>query len=109
VQGSENAACNAGCNGSRITKGAETLGTSESTIKETENDNPFRSAWRKKSEVRHNLDRYAEFIDANPSYVVSEALKLLFKKDDEFRRWAGQHTNDHREEQIQGEALTKTA
>jgi predicted transcriptional regulator len=64
---------------------------------------------RPEEEVRHNLDRYAEFIDANPSYVVSEALKLLFKKDDEFRRWAGQHTNDHREEQIQGEALTKTA
>ena len=64
---------------------------------------------RLEEEVRHNLDRYAEFIDANPSYVVSEALKLLFKKDDEFRRWAGQHTNDHREEQIQGEALTKTA
>ena len=64
---------------------------------------------RLEEEVRHNLDRYAEFIDANPSYVVSEALKLLFKKDDEFRRWAGQHTNDHREEQIQGKALIKTA
>jgi hypothetical protein len=30
--------------------------------------------------VRNNLDRYAEFIDANPSYVVSEALKLLFRR-----------------------------
>jgi predicted transcriptional regulator len=59
-------------------------------------------------EVRHNLDRYAEFIDANPSYVVSEALKLLFKKDEEFKRWAGQHTNDYSQEQIKGEALTKT-
>ena len=27
--------------------------------------------------VRHNFDRYAELIDANVSYVVSEALKLL--------------------------------
>ena len=64
---------------------------------------------RLEEEVRHNLDRYAEFIDANPSYVVSEALKLLFKKDDEFKRWAGQHTNDHmQEEPIKGEALTKT-
>ena len=58
--------------------------------------------------VRNNLDKYAEFIDANPSYVVSEALKLLFKKDDEFKRWAGQHTNDHSQEQVKGEALTKT-
>ncbi len=29
-------------------------------------------------EVRVMLDRYAQFIEANPSYVVSEALKLLF-------------------------------
>ena len=64
---------------------------------------------RLKEEVRHNLDRYAEFIDANASYVVSEALKLLFRKDDEFKRWLGQHTNNHDQEQIQGDALTKTA
>jgi hypothetical protein len=64
---------------------------------------------RLEEEVRHNLDRYAEFIDANVSYVVSEALKLLFKKDEEFKRWLGQHTNNHDQEQIQGDALTKTA
>jgi len=37
------------------------------------------------------LNRYAQFIDASPSYVVSEALKLLFKRDQEFKRWLGQH------------------
>jgi hypothetical protein len=64
---------------------------------------------RLEEEVRHNLDKYAEFIDANASCVVCEALKLLFKKDEEFKRWAGQHTNDHmQEEQIKGGALTKT-
>ncbi len=63
---------------------------------------------RLEEEVRHNLDRYAEFIDANPSYVVSEALKQLFKKDDEFKRWAGQHTEDRSQKQIQGEPLSKT-
>ena len=63
---------------------------------------------RLEEEVRHNLDKYAEFIDANPSYVVSEALKLLFKKDDEFKRWAGQHTEDRSQKQIQGEPLSKT-
>ncbi len=62
---------------------------------------------RLEEEVRHNLDRYAEFIDANPSYVVSEALKLLFKKDDECKAWLGQHANDQNQEQIQGGALTK--
>jgi predicted transcriptional regulator len=59
-------------------------------------------------EVRCNLDRYAEFIGANASYVVSEALKLLFRKDEEFKRWLGQHINNHNQEQIQGDALTKT-
>jgi hypothetical protein len=63
---------------------------------------------RLEEKVRHNLDRYAEFIDANASYVVSEALKLLFRKDEEFKRWAGQHTNNQSQEHIQGDALTKT-
>jgi predicted transcriptional regulator len=64
---------------------------------------------RLEEEVRHNLDKYAEFIDANVSYVVGEALKLLFRKDEEFRRWLGQHTNNQSREHIKGEALTKTA
>jgi predicted transcriptional regulator len=64
---------------------------------------------RLEEEVRHNLDRYAEFINANASYVVSEALKFLFRKDEEFRRWLGQHTNNQSHEHIQGEALAKTA
>ncbi len=64
---------------------------------------------RLEEEVRHNLDSYAQFIDANASYVVSEALKLLFRKDDEFKRWSAQHTNTHNPEQTQGEALIKTA
>ena len=59
--------------------------------------------------VRHNLDRYAEFIGANPSYVVSEALRLLFRKDAEFKHWAGQHRNDPNPGQDEVEALTKSA
>jgi predicted transcriptional regulator len=62
---------------------------------------------RLEEEVRRNLDKYAEFIDANASYVVSEALKMLFRKDDDFKRWVGQHANGQNQEQIQGEALTK--
>jgi len=64
---------------------------------------------RLEEQVRHNLDRYAEFIDANASYVVSEALKLLFKKDEEFKRWLGQHSSNRKQEPIQGETGTKTA
>jgi len=66
---------------------------------------------RLEEEVRRNLDRYAEFLDANPSYVVSEALKFLFRKDDEFKRWADAHphTANHNHDSIQGDALKKTA
>ena len=64
---------------------------------------------RLEEEVRHNLDKYAEFIGANASYVVSEALKLLFKRDDEFKRWLGEHPNNINQEQNRGDVLTKTA
>ena len=64
---------------------------------------------RLEEEVRHNLDRYAEFIDANASYVVSEALKLLFKKDEEFKCWIGLHASNHDQVANQGDVRTKTA
>jgi predicted transcriptional regulator len=66
---------------------------------------------RLEEEVRRNLDRYAEFLDANPSYVVSEALKFLFRKDDEFKRWADAQPNTIKDiqESVQGDALKKTA
>jgi predicted transcriptional regulator len=64
---------------------------------------------RLEEEVRHNLDCYAEFIDATPSYVVSEALKLLFKKDDEFKRWLDQRANSGNHQQTEGAVHTKTA
>jgi len=52
---------------------------------------------RLEEDVRLNLDRYAEFLDANPSYVVSEALKRLYRKDKEFQSWlSGQHCKDHK-------------
>ncbi|MGH9716678.1 MAG: hypothetical protein ACRD4R_08120 [Candidatus Acidiferrales bacterium] len=64
---------------------------------------------RLEEEVRHNLDKYAEFIGANASYVVSEALKLLFKRDDEFKRWLIEHPTNINHEPRKGDVLTKTA
>ena len=61
---------------------------------------------RPEEHVRHNLDKYAEFLDANSSYVVSEGLKFLFRKDKEFKRWLGQHTNNP-ETQRRKEAVSK--
>jgi predicted transcriptional regulator len=42
---------------------------------------------RVEEEIRDKLHKYAEFIDSSQSYVVSEALKLLFRKDDDFKIW----------------------
>ena len=42
---------------------------------------------RVEEEIRTKLHKYAEFIDSSESYVVSEALRLLFRKDDEFKGW----------------------
>jgi predicted transcriptional regulator len=42
---------------------------------------------RVEEQVRSKLTKYAEFIDSSESYVVSEALKLVFKKDNDFRSW----------------------
>ena len=63
---------------------------------------------RVEESVKTQLELYAEFIDASPSYVITEALKLLFRKDDDFRRWADQHANNHDNGKAKGDVLAKT-
>jgi predicted transcriptional regulator len=56
-------------------------------------------------ETKTKLTKYAEFLDCSPSYVVTEALKLVCNKDKEFQSWlSGQHTNNH-EAILKGEAV----
>jgi predicted transcriptional regulator len=64
---------------------------------------------RVEESVKAQLDRYAEFIDSSTSYVITEALKLLFKRDDEFKAWLGRHTNNGNHEKPEGGGLTKNA
>jgi predicted transcriptional regulator len=64
---------------------------------------------RVEESIKSQLDFYAEFIDASPSYVITEALKLLFRKDDDFKSWLGKHTNNHNHGEVKGVALPKTA
>jgi predicted transcriptional regulator len=46
-------------------------------------------------EAKSKLVRYAEFLDCSPSYVVTEALKLVCNKDKEFQSWlSAQHLNN---------------
>lgn len=60
---------------------------------------------RVEESVKMQLDRYAQFIDSAASYVITEALKVLFKRDDEFKAWLGQHANEQDQEHTR---LTKT-
>jgi len=62
---------------------------------------------RVEESVKTQLELYAEFIDASPSYVITEALKLLFRKDDDFRRWADQHANNQNNGKAKGDVLAK--
>lgn len=58
---------------------------------------------RVEESIKSNLDSYSRFIGANQAYVVSEALKLLFKKDGEFRDWLTQKGNDQNHGGAKGE------
>ena len=62
---------------------------------------------RVEEEVKLRLYKYAEFIDSSPAYVVTEALKLLFNKDGEFKSWLGQHANNHDQEKTEDAPLAK--
>jgi predicted transcriptional regulator len=58
--------------------------------------------------VKTKLDQYAKFIDSTPSYVIAEALKVLFKRDDEFKAWLGQQPNNGKVHELAGGGLKET-
>jgi predicted transcriptional regulator len=64
---------------------------------------------RVEESVKTQLDQYAQFIDSTPSYVITEALKALFKRDDEFKAWLGQHTSNANAQEFKGGGLKETA
>lgn len=37
--------------------------------------------------ILDTLDRYAEFIGTSREHIVASALRLVFKKDYDFKRW----------------------
>ena len=59
--------------------------------------------------LKQKLEQYAEFIDVTPSYVVSEALRLLFRKDREFKKWASQQAANGDQPQFAGDSRIETA
>ena len=49
---------------------------------------------RVEEEMKVKLERYADFIEASPSYVVTEALRLVFRKDEQFNQWLEQQPSN---------------
>lgn len=44
-------------------------------------------------EARSTLTKYTEYLGCSPSHVVTEALKLVHRKDKDFQTWlSGQHS-----------------
>ena len=43
---------------------------------------------RVSEQVKARLVQYVEFLNCTESYVVSEALKLVFDRDKEFKQWS---------------------
>jgi predicted transcriptional regulator len=64
---------------------------------------------RVEEQVRSKLTKYAEFIDSSESYVVSEALKLVFKKDNDFRSWLEDSNDNGDQPQNDGGSLFEMA
>lgn len=57
---------------------------------------------------KHNLQRYAQFLEATPSYVVTEALNRIFTKDREFQAWLVQHPDRTSAMQSEGNSIMET-
>jgi predicted transcriptional regulator len=64
---------------------------------------------RVEESVKTQLDQYAKFIESTPSYVITEALKVLFKRDDEFKAWLGQQSNNGDNRESKGGAQKQSA
>jgi predicted transcriptional regulator len=64
---------------------------------------------RVEEQIRAKLHKYAEYIDSSESYVFSEALKLLFRKDSELKSWLEQLARNNDQPQIGEGSLFETA
>lgn len=51
------------------------------------------------------LAKYSEFLDCTPSYVVTEALKLVYNKDNEFQSWLTRERPNKPEKMWKGESF----
>lgn len=55
--------------------------------------------------VKARLTQYVEFLKCTESYVVSEALQLVFDRDKEFKQWTEKRTANGPESQREQPAV----
>ncbi len=58
--------------------------------------------------IRSKLSKYAEFIGSSESYVVSESLRPLFRKDNHFKTWLEEQHRNGDQHQNGGDSLFET-
>lgn len=71
---------------------------------------------RVSQDLKLRLTRYAEFIHATTSYVVSEMLERLFRKDAEFQEYlatdtpseSGNHSEEEKAQPLKRDAVNAT-
>jgi hypothetical protein len=56
-------------------------------------------------DAKAKLTKYAEFLECSPSYVVTEALKLVYAKDKEFQSWLSSQRSSDSEPSSKGESF----
>jgi predicted transcriptional regulator len=64
---------------------------------------------RVSQDLKFRLMRYAEFIHANASYVVTAALERLFRKDAEFQKFLASYRPEKSGDHSVGEQHLKSA
>ena len=62
---------------------------------------------RVSTEFKFKLQHYAQFLEATPSYVVTEALNRIFDKDRDFKTWLEQHPEISSDAQIEVNSTTE--
>jgi len=64
---------------------------------------------RVSQKIKSCLIRYAEFIHSTPSYVASQVLERLFKKDLEFQRYLANYKANEVEDRIVEQSQSPTS
>ncbi|MGH7743985.1 MAG: hypothetical protein ACREQ5_04095 [Candidatus Dormibacteria bacterium] len=80
-------------------------GNSESTTAATKNET---IQLRVSQNLKYRLTRYAEFLHATTSYIMSEALNRIFEKDRDFKTWLEEHPNAARDSQAEVDSTMET-